>query len=98
MTPQEQLNRAEHAKRLLEDPILSEALDIIEKEVIAQWEAVPVRDSEGREELWKFYKTAKKFRGILHGLIDSGKLSERAFQSKQTMPQRIANLVRSNNG
>ena len=98
MTPQEQLNRAEHAKRLLEDPILSEALDIIEKEVIAQWEAVPVRDTEGREELWKLYKTSKKFRGILHGLIDSGKLSARAFQDKQTMPQRIANLVRSNHG
>ena len=98
MTPQEQLNRAEHAKRLLEDPLLSEALDIIEKEVILQWEACPARDTEGREELWKYYKTAKKFKGILHGLIDSGKLSAQAFQSKQTMPQRIANLVRSNNG
>lgn len=98
MTPQQQINRAEHAKRLIEDELLNEVLEIIEKEVIAQWEAVPVRDTEGREELWKFYKTAKKFRAILHGVVNSGTLSAHALQSKQTMPQRIANLVRSNNG
>jgi hypothetical protein len=98
MTPQQQINRAEHAKRLLEDELLNEALDIIEKEVIAQWEAVPVRDMEGREELWKLYKTAKKFRGILHGVVNSGTLSVHALREKQTMPQRIANLVRSNYG
>lgn len=98
MTPQQQISRAEHAKRLLDDELLNEALEIIEKEVIAQWEAVPVRDTEGREELWKLYKTAKKFRGILHGVVNSGTLSAHALQEKRTMPQRIANLVRSNYG
>ena len=94
MTHEEQIRRGERAKQLLDDPLIKEALALIESEVIALWAAVPARDVEGREELWKFYKTAQKFKGVLLGAMDSGKLSVNQIQSKQSMPQRVANLVR----
>lgn len=72
--------RAVRAEQLLSDSLLKESLDMIEAEILAQWESCPARDVEGREELWKYYKTAKKFRGILQGAIESGKLA--AFREK----------------
>lgn len=73
-------DRANQAERLLTDPLLIEALELIEREIIEQWEACPVRDIEGRETVWRLYKTAKKFRDILKGAVESGKVAE--FQEK----------------
>lgn len=84
--------RAEHAARILDDPLVKEALDLIEREIVEQWEACPVRDLEGRELLWRFMKTASKFRGILKGAIESGKLD--AFRAQQTLKEKALNLVR----
>jgi len=75
MTPAETTKRAERARQLLDDPMLKEALDLIEREIIEQWEAVPVRDVEGRETIWRFYKTAFKFRAILQGAVENGKVA-----------------------
>ena len=55
--------------------MLSEALDAIEAEVIARWEQCPARDADGKEALWQLYKTSKKFRSILRGYIETGKLA-----------------------
>ena len=74
MSPEETFKRAEKARQLLEDPLLKEALSSIEMEVIQEWENCPARDKEGREELWKLYKTSLKFKGILQGAIESGKV------------------------
>ena len=74
MTPAEIKVRGENAARILGDRLFVESLDAIEKEILSQWEACPARDSEGREELWKYYKVAKKFRGILQGMVEDGKV------------------------
>lgn len=66
--------RGDLAQALLENEVLQMALDVIEREVIALWEQTPVRDREGKEELWRLYKTSKKFRGVLLGYVQAGKL------------------------
>ena len=91
MTPEQLKLRGEQAKRLVEDKLLIEALDSIEKEIIEKWEACPARDKEGREELWVYYKTSKKFRSILQGTIESGKVAQ--FQEKSLKDQALS-LVR----
>ncbi len=73
-TAQEQ-HRGQRAQALLDDELLSATLDAIEAEVIAQWEQCPARDTEGKEALWQLYKTAKKFRGVLVGYVETGKLA-----------------------
>ena len=94
MTPEEAKLRGENAARLLGDRLFVEALDLIEKEIIEQWEAVPVRDVEGREFLWKYYKTAKKFRGILQGVVESGKVADFHEKPQVSFMEHARNLVR----
>lgn len=74
MTPADLKVRGENAARLLGDKMLIESLDTIEREIIEQWEACPTRDTEGRELLWNYYKTAKKFRAILAGVVQEGRM------------------------
>ena len=74
MTPEELKVRGENAARLLQDKLLIESLDTIEREAIQEWENCPVRDTEGRELIWQFYKAAKKFRGVLQGMAQSGQM------------------------
>ena len=45
------------------------------RSVVAQWEQCPARDKEGKEALWQLYKTAKKFRSLLNGYVQTGKLA-----------------------
>jgi hypothetical protein len=71
----EQQTRGQISQSLLENELLNEALDAIEDEVIAQWEVCPARDAEGKEALWQLYKTSKKFRGLLQGYVQTGKLA-----------------------
>lgn len=75
MTPIEEQTRGQEAQMLLDSELLQEALTAIEAEVIAQWEKCPARDSEGKEALWQLYKTSKKFRAVLTGYVQTGKLA-----------------------
>lgn len=87
MDYQDDLNRATKARMLLEDQMLQDALKAIESEVVEQWTACPARDTEGKEALWQLMKTAQKFRSILTGHIETGKLaaSQMArFEEKRT--------------
>lgn len=75
MNAQDEQHRGQRAQMLLQDDLLTGALDAIEAEVIARWEQCPARDAEGKEALWQLYKTSKKFRGILVGYVETGKLA-----------------------
>jgi len=87
MDYQDDLNRATKARLLLEDQMLQDALKAIETEVVSQWTACPARDTEGKEALWQLMKTAQKFRAILIGHIETGKLATAQlakFEEKRT--------------
>ena len=82
----EQQTKGQISQSLLENELLNEALDAIEREVIAQWEQCPARDAEGKEALWQLYKTSKKFRNLLVGYVETGKLASeqlRHFEEKK---------------
>lgn len=70
-----QQTRGQVSASLLENELLQEALNAIEKEVFDQWMQCPARDKEGKEALWQLAKTAQKFRGVLTGYIETGKLA-----------------------
>ena len=71
----DQQTRGQVSASLLENELLKEALDAIEQEVIEQWEQCPARDKDGKEALWQLFKTSKKFRAILTGYVETGKLA-----------------------
>ncbi len=88
----EQQSRGQTALQLLENELLKEALDAIDREVMEQWVACPARDKEGKEALWQLIKTSRKFREILLGYIDTGKLA--AHKLKQFEESRLKRLMR----
>ncbi len=99
MTPAELKIRGEKASQLLSDRLLQDSLDAIESEILQTWEACPVRDAEGREELWRLYKTAKKFRGVLMGAVESGKVvlgRERELSPFMKAVEPFSRVLRSN--
>jgi glycerol-3-phosphate O-acyltransferase len=75
MMPIEQQTRGQRAQELLDNETLQQALDAIEAEVIQLWGDCPARDTDGKEALWQLYRTSKKFRGLLTGYVQTGKLA-----------------------
>ncbi len=71
----DQQYRAAKAQELLDNDLLNEALEAIEREILDQWVECPARDKEGKEALWQLIKTARKFRGVLQGYVQTGKLA-----------------------
>jgi hypothetical protein len=81
-----QQTRGQVSQSLLENELLVEALDAIDKEVMEQWIACPARDKEGKEALWQLIKTSRKFRDILNGYVQTGKLATeqlKAFEERR---------------
>lgn len=96
MTPdrelQAQIDRAEHANRLLSDRLLQDALKEIKDEVIRTWTDCPARDHEGKEALWQLAKTADKFETLLRGYVETGKLARmnlKAFDERKGLLRRV---------
>ena len=95
MTPEEALRRASRAGQLFNDALLQETLDIMEREVMEAWMACPARDIDGREHLWQLAKTTRKFRDLLRGTMESGKLAaEQIRQHKESLAERAVSAVR----
>jgi hypothetical protein len=69
--------RAEHAKRLLEDTLLTECLDSIESAAIDAWASTAMGDHENREMAYHALKASRRVRETLKGVIDNGLIQAR---------------------
>ena len=82
----EEQTRGRRAQDLMDNEVLTQALDAIEAEVVTMWSDCPSRDTEGKEALWQLMKTSKKFRSILIGYIKTGQLASenlKRFEEKR---------------
>ena len=82
MTPEEEFQRAEEAARLLAHPLLAEAFEVIEKEVIERWTQSPSADQAGREKLWLSLKLLHRVKLHLETMVQSGKLAEATLKQR----------------
>ena len=76
MTEQENADRAIAARQVLENSAYRSAHTMLQAEIVAQWEQCPIRDQEGQRLLLQLFRLAKKFDGMLAGMVESGKLSQ----------------------
>ena len=67
------VNRGEHAKRLLEDPLLTEAFDTVDAKIVEDWRAVI--DPAQRDRLWLMLQLLGKLKGHLKTVVDGGTLA-----------------------
>lgn len=67
--------QATRAEALLDDELLSESFDTLEKSYIAAWRATAVDDAAGREKLFLAINIVGKVRDHLAGVVANGKLA-----------------------
>lgn len=84
MTNEEQIQRADHAKRLLEDPLLIEALADIEAAIIGQWCDLSVTDKTTAEDLKRLLWAAKQFKAIFEVTIGGGAVARNELLADAT--------------
>jgi hypothetical protein len=72
VTADERLRRAEHARQLLDDPLLMETLAAMRAETIQTWEAAVT--TEAREAAWHSVRAVARLEAKLRGLVTDGKL------------------------
>jgi hypothetical protein len=80
--------RGERARQLLEEPLIVEAFDLIEREYHKAWQDSPARDNEARELLYLSLKNLAKVKGHLVQVMESGMLA------KATLAQRAGQTLR----
>lgn len=81
MKPEEIQLRAENAARVLREPIVVEAIEAIERDVIQMFIDCPQRDTEGMRILQAELRRVKKFKETLQAVMESGKLAD--FRQKE---------------
>jgi hypothetical protein len=69
MSPEEQIQRGEHAKRILDDEMVKNALKEIRQAVIDQWAALGVENKTQAEELKRLLWASQQFEAIFVSLI-----------------------------
>ena len=73
--------RADHAKRLLDDPLLTEVFDLVEAAAIDVWRKSSVTQAADREIAWQSLKAVERVRNALTGIVDNGLIeAKRAVQ------------------
>ena len=77
------INRGEHALRLMRDELLVEAFQIIEQDLIEKWQTSPARDKEARETLYLSQMLLKRLQNQLELVIETGQIA------KATLAQRV---------
>jgi hypothetical protein len=72
---QAELDRGIKAERLLKDPTLNEAFDLVAKAIHERWEQCPIRDRDGAHELKLQLKLLGDVRANLEQAVSDGKLA-----------------------
>lgn len=96
MSDELDVRRGEEARQLLEHPLLADAFDAIEADVMRQWQDSPARDVDGREKLWLTLKLLGRVKGQLESVVETGKvaqatLAERAMEAARRAGRAITN-------
>lgn len=89
MTPEQCIYRAEQAKRLLEDPILSEALETIKTAIREQVFALAIEAKEDREKLILMDKLRQQLVNTLEMVIRGGEVSRHELLMERNTTTRL---------
>jgi hypothetical protein len=86
--------RGRQAEDLLAHPLLVEAFETLENEVIETWKNSPARDEDGREKLWLMLHLSQKVKMHLQTIVQSGKMAAIELQAleKRSLMQRTGIL------
>lgn len=82
MTPEEESIRADRAKEILENPLVVEAFETIEREITQALMDSPARDTEGREKLYLMNQLLKRVKKHFESTVNTGYLAKRTIADR----------------
>jgi hypothetical protein len=85
MTIEADLDRADRAKAILDNPTYQESFDLVRQAIMEQWEATPIRDRDGAHELKLMLKLLGDVRANLERAIADGKIAAHELQFRRTL-------------
>lgn len=88
--------RAEAAKRIIEDPMVKEALQIIEDGITDAWKDLPARDVEGREYLHRLLQAKRRFETVFQIVLEEGAVTAaelRAEEERKSIMTRVKERI-----
>jgi len=71
------MERGARAARLLDDELLKEAFETLERDYVKAWRETAARDTDARERLWQAVQVVAKVRDHLVSVVNGGKLAQR---------------------
>lgn len=75
------ISRGARAERLVNDPLLQEAFDALERDYVRGWRDTGARDTDARERLWQALHIIAKVRAHLTAAVNNGKLAQRELDA-----------------
>lgn len=87
------LDRAQHAKQLLDNPVYQESIANVRSAIIAAWSNAPVRDVEGQHELKLMLKLLTDLENNITRAINDGKIAQIEIERQKTpLTEKVRNL------
>ena len=71
-----QQERAAHAKRLLEDPLLQEAFEKLNDEFLRTWRQTDVNDTQARERIYNLCTALDAIKQQIASVVVDGKIAK----------------------
>ena len=78
MTPEQEKQRTELAKNILENPVFQDAITKIKQELYGEFLNSPARDSEGREKIYLMGKMFDLLLVNIKSVMETGKLNKKS--------------------
>ena len=78
-----QQERAAHAERLLNDPLLKEAFEKLDDEFMRSWRQTSVNDTESRERIYSLCTALDAIKQYIAGVIVDGKIAKMNLEQQQ---------------
>lgn len=85
MTPEEQIQRADRARLLYDDPMIQEALADIRSAILGQWSELGVENKAQAEELKRLLWAAQQFESIFTVTIAGAAVAKNELLNAHTM-------------
>lgn len=89
MTPEETIERANRAEKLINDPLLNEAFEALRMKILSNIEEAPIRDKAGVHECRLMLKVLSSIKGHLEQAVRDGKVVLHRLEERKRFQQAL---------
>lgn len=97
MSQQDDLNRGEQARTLLDSPLFRDAFDTLEASLVDTLLSLPIEADDARLKVVCMHKAAQQIRGILAGYVAGADIARAEIlenERRKTLLERIKERIR----